>query len=35
LLMYAGRVGILTFALAIASRRDGAGLDVPKADIVL
>jgi trk system potassium uptake protein len=35
LLMYAGRVGILTFALAIASRRDNAGIDVPKADIVL
>jgi trk system potassium uptake protein len=34
LLMYAGRVGILTFALAIAARR-GAEDDAPKADIVL
>ncbi|OZA14480.1 MAG: hypothetical protein B7Y02_04505 [Rhodobacterales bacterium 17-64-5] len=35
LLMYAGRVGILTFALAIAARRGDQDSPAPKADIVL
>jgi trk system potassium uptake protein len=35
LLMYAGRVGILTFALAIGSRADQTESPAPDADIVL
>jgi trk system potassium uptake protein TrkH len=34
-LMYAGRIGILTFALAVALRRGPDDTTVPKADIVL
>ena len=35
LLMYAGRVGILTFALAIAAGKGAGAQPVPQADIVL
>jgi trk system potassium uptake protein len=35
LLMYAGRIGILTFALAIAAGRGEGSTPAPKADIVL